>query len=188
MNKVITDLFEKKTGINPRTPSGCNWISQDIEARTGEPVSLNTIKRITGVISDGNAGEYRPRRSTLDIIARYLGYKDFDKLCQQVGDYNPSDFTKPEGLIDTSELKEGTELNLRWAPDRELGIRHLGKGLFKVIYSKNSKLQAEDRLLISQIMVGQPLLVKEVIRGESALGYYTAALEYGLTYAEVSEK
>lgn len=176
MQKVLIDLLSVKAGRDVATPAGSEWLTRDIEAVTGERVSVNTVKRITGVL--GGSGLHA-RRSTLDIIARYLGFDDWNRLENSLG-ASSSDFSIPAGMVEMDKLDKGAVLRVCWEPGREIIIRHLGEGDYFVDKATNSKLNNGDCLRLTQIMVGHPLLVKEVIRSGKSLGSYTAAPEFGL--------
>lgn len=177
MQKVLIDFLSKRCGRDVATPAGSEWLCRDIEVVTGERVSVNTIKRITGVL--GESGLHA-RRSTLDILARYLGCDDWNKFRISL-DGSSSDFSTPLGMVEMDKLDVGTSLRLCWDPEREIIIRHLGGGEYVVDKATNSKLKDGDYVRLTQIMVGYPLFVKDVMRGEKSLGCYTAAPEFGLT-------
>lgn len=181
MQKVLINLLSKKAGRDVSTPCGSEWLCRDIEEVTGEKVSVNTVKRITGVL--GEKGLHA-RRSTLDIIAIYLGYDNWLKL-KVVLDESSSDFATPAGMIEMDELEKGSILKVCWDPEREIIIRHLGGGKYLVDKSCNSKLKVGDSLQLTQIMVGYPLFVKEVVRSGESLGSYTAAPEFGLSEVDL---
>lgn len=69
--KDLCRAVEQKTGRTLLTPSDFKWLSEQIEEQTNELLSVSTLMRLWG---------YRPgvspRKSTLDILARYLGYAD----------------------------------------------------------------------------------------------------------------
>lgn len=73
--KVIA-LIEEKIDKEIRYPSDCEYLSYDIEKETKLRISINTLKRLFGFLEDIKA----PRLYTLDIIAKYLGYKNWDFL------------------------------------------------------------------------------------------------------------
>ncbi|MDE5807494.1 MAG: hypothetical protein K2H76_05205, partial [Muribaculaceae bacterium] len=73
-------LLSKQANCDVTTPHGANILRNDIEARTGENLSINTIKRIVGVIKSDSS----PRLSTRDILARYLGFENWKHLQSKV--------------------------------------------------------------------------------------------------------
>ena len=56
-------------------PSDFKWLSQQIEERTGEHVSHTTLMRMWGYLPG-----VMPRKVTLNILARFLGYTGFDEF------------------------------------------------------------------------------------------------------------
>lgn len=185
MRTVLIKLLSAKAGRDVTTPSGSEWLCRDIESMTGEMLSINTVKRITGVIDNRENQDIRARRYTLDIVARYLGYKDFSELETALED-NSSSFRKSEKIIDMPSLSVGTKVMIQWLPDRKIIIESVENGWFKVIESHNSKLLAGDLLNIYQVMQDYPFFVKEVIRDKNSLGSYTAAEERGVTFLKVA--
>ena len=65
----------------------CELLAPDIESATGEHIGVNTMKRLLGFIAD----ERTPRTSTLDVIARYLGFDNWEAL--RLFDENSSNST-----------------------------------------------------------------------------------------------
>lgn len=43
-------LLSRKAGVDVATPAGSDVLRHDIESATGQLLSLNTVKRLTGVI------------------------------------------------------------------------------------------------------------------------------------------
>ena len=71
----ITELLQQKARRELRLSSDCEYLALDIETVTGEHIGVNTLKRLLGFIDD----EREPRLSTLDIIARYLNFNNWDE-------------------------------------------------------------------------------------------------------------
>ena len=72
----VTDLLKQKSHKEFRTSGDCEFLSLDIESVTGEHIGVNTLKRLLGFIND----EREARISTLDVIARYLGFENWEVL------------------------------------------------------------------------------------------------------------
>lgn len=180
VNPVLIDMLSRKAGCDVTTAQGAHALCNDILAVTGEPVSLNTIKRLTGIISY----EKTHRDGTKAVIARYLGFADWSML-QSFLDNKISDFNTNSGFLEMSSLPDGQEVEIEWLPDRKIMIRHLEGCQFEVVSNCNSKLLPGDILNMSQIAVGFPLIVSEVIRDGRSLGNYTAAVTDGITKLHV---
>lgn len=174
-NPILITMLSEKAGINVSTPAGAEWLRNDIEKVTGENLSINTIKRITGVL------EYEGTHRTimLDIIARYLGYSSWSVL-DNVLQEKISFFGDEKDTLDLEKLPLGQLLEICWDPDRLILLRHAANRIFTVVESRNSKLQAGDTLKLSQIAPGFPFYASDVTRDGHSLGTYTAATINGV--------
>ena len=72
----IVQLLKDKSANDLRQLSDCEFLSLDIESKTGVRIGSTTLKRLLGFAQD----ERSPHASTLDAIARYLGYAHWDEL------------------------------------------------------------------------------------------------------------
>ena len=177
---TILKMLSAKSGININTPAGCEQLRNDIEVSTGEPLSINTVKRLAGVIPYDGA----PRTVTLDIIARYLGYSSWSFLLNDLAS-TVSDFNMNHTIIDCTLLPPDTILRLCWEPGRRVELRSRGNGVFTVVSSEKSKLAVGDTVSLTMAVAGFPLYASEVVRNKTCLGTYTAAKECGITSAEI---
>lgn len=179
---MIVKMLAKKAGYDVATPHGSERVQKDIELQTGERLSVNTVKRLTGVLPyDGLL-----RTSTLDIIARYLGYRGTGELLADL-EGKASDFSLPEHFVDLSELQPETRVVLEWSPNRRIVMRHIEGGRYLLEQSCNSKLQAGDIIAAGMVAEGMPFIVRDVMRGDASMGPYTAAPENGLTKVDIVE-
>ena len=70
LNRLILEKLSEKIGQDVTTPAGASVLQLDIESVTGESLSLNTVRRLVGVIQ---SEKLTPRRTTLNLIANYIG-------------------------------------------------------------------------------------------------------------------
>ena len=171
----IIRRLQMKVGTDVSTASGSEKLRHDIESATGLHLSLNTIKRLTGVIPYDN----EPRRDTLDILARYLGFGSWKLLLADMED-TVSLLDRVPGALYAADLPAGAMVQVAWAPGRRITLRKLHGGDFSVESAENSKLLAGDVLSFTMIARGLPFLVSEVRRNGKCLGAYSAALEFGV--------
>lgn len=164
-----------KAGCDVTTAAGATILAHDIEAKTGEKLAANTLKRLVGVIDYHSS----PRLTTLNIIGRYLGYSSWEGFCAALkrgtsifGDFYP--------FVEICKLSPNITLSFKWEPDREITLRHIQTCKCEVIKVTNSKLEVGDILVMSQLADGFPFYVKDVIRGANHLGTYCAAIESGI--------
>ena len=175
LRDALIKLLNEKTGYDVATTAGAGKLQAEIERETGQILSVNTIKRLFGLLPY----RYEPRESTLDIFALFLGYSSWKVLVEIISD-RESWFDRKEGFLDVELLPEGSVLILEWEKDRKVRLRHLSGRSFRVESSVNSKLRAGDLLDFSQIAVDFPFMVRDVVREGESLGSYTAAVSTGI--------
>lgn len=71
---------EQRYGRRISTSTDFEALSVAIDHKTGELVSASTLKRLWGYVSMRPT----PRISTLDILSRYLGTRDFQTFCKNL--------------------------------------------------------------------------------------------------------
>lgn len=170
------EAIESKFGEKISYTYQCEALQKSILQSTGEQLGLTTLKRIFGFV----AGNNLPRRSTLDILSKYIGYQDFSDFENMQGHGSfASSFVDAE-KIETENLKPGDIVELKYHPDRRLKIKYLGDNFFIVISSTSSKLMKDDRLKISQMVKGFEFFVSDVVRDGKSLGSYAGAKQGGI--------
>ena len=172
----IVQLLKRKSGNELRQPSDCEILSLDIEGNTGVRIGATTLKRLLGFAYD----ERTPHTSTLDALARYLGYAHWDEL-SKVEDNGNSDFDAPEDELRSADLKHGDNVEITYLPDRRLVLQYLGNCRYRVTDGENSKLQKGDEVEILNFVLHHPLLVVNVWRSGECLGQFTAGRVSGLS-------
>ena len=176
----IIQLLKRKSGSDLHQPSDCEFLSLDIESKTGVRIGATTLKRLVGFARD----ERTPHISTLDTIARYLGYAHWDEL-SKIEDSGNSDFDAPDDEVRSVDLQPGASVEVAYLPDRKLTLHYLGDGRYRVTDSENSKLQKDDEVEILNFVLHHPLLVVNVWRDGESLGQFTAGRVSGLSSIKV---
>ena len=154
LNYLLTQV-EKRYGRRIATSTDFEALSVFIEHETGELLSASTLKRLWGYVTSRPT----PRKDTLDILCRFIGYRDFRVFCDSLKTTEAfaSNFLT-EGAVYSSELETGAVVTIGWNPNRLVRLSHLGGGSFAVISSENSKLRPGDRFEVSHLMKGYPAL------------------------------
>jgi len=176
----IIDKLQAKFGKQIRYSSDADELSHKISVATGKNISVNTIKRMLGMIG----GEFTPRLFTLDIISVYLGFDNWESLAASTGRIESSLFNPKDEVIG-STLEEGDMIVFEYAPNRKVTLSCLGCSKFRVIGSENSKLQVGDAIRANFFVVNYPLIVSEVFRDGTCLGNFVAGKAGGLTSIRV---
>lgn len=159
-------------------------LSASIQKVTGERLSVNTLKRIFGL----NREKVIPRRYTMDIIARYIGYPSYDLLIKDFGEESDISFFAPVETLEPENLEAGDKVKINYDPNRTILLTFLEGDHFLINEVSGSKnLLKGDILRIAQLAVGQKLIVIDVIRNGKSMGKYEAARNTGLISIELME-
>ena len=178
----ITSLqltVEEAIGRQPQTPKDFDTLSDRIFARTGEMVSRNTLRRIWGRIG----GDVMPRHSTLDILARFVGYNDYKAFCGGIPGGESSSPFLGRHLSVADGLMPGDRLRLTWQPGRVCDVQYNGSLHFRVTHAENTRLREGDTFLCSIIVEGQPLYLDQLQHaGQTPITYICGKLEGGVRF------
>ena len=176
--RAVEERFERR----PETSTQFIALSYAIESATGEHLSASTLKRLWGYVSSTPA----PRVSTLDVLSAYVGQRSFRMFCDNLraGKEESSAFFQTSFLV-AEELAPGTRVELGWEPDRLVRVEYLGGRDFRVIKSRNSKLQPGDEFEASSLMTGYPLYLSGVLRDGKWTTPFIAGKKGGLTIVRV---
>lgn len=176
--KSVRNKIEEVFGDKIVASGMCAAVAEDIFQKTKSMVSETSVQRWFGLVADHDR---RQLKSTLNIIAKYLGYDSWELLQGDLdADVEISQFADMDDLT-SADLNEGTQVQITYAPGRMLLMTYLGDGWFIVNESVKSKLQQGDKVRISHFAVGFELLVADVERDGKSLGAYQAAKIGGLT-------
>lgn len=180
-NEILRRIREKY-GENLEYSHQFEGLVASIQKETGERLSVNTLKRLFGLITQ----RVTPRRYTMDIIAQYIGYPNYELLLKDLGEESDISIFAPVESIEPENLETGDQVQVTYEPNRILLMTFTGEDKFLINEVSGSKnLLKGDTLRISQMVVGHPLIVIDVIREGKSLGKYIAARNYGLTSIEV---
>ena len=160
---------EQTAGRKMRTNRDFELLAKSICEKTKAKISPTTLKRIWGYLDYQSA----PRSSTLNVLARFIGYSDYDAFCQASDDgLLPSNPIVGRHINVQQSLVGNDEVTLTWAPDRVCRIRYLGNLQFQVIQSQNTRLQPGDYFQCSLIVEGEPLYLSNLLQnGRMATNY-----------------
>ncbi len=188
MAKIVPELnyllaeVEKRYGRRLSTSADFEALSVVVEHECGELISSSTLKRLWGYVTL----KPTPRISTLNVLSRYVGKRYFSAFKQSIlnDEHYVSHFFSVKKVC-SSDLKNGAEVLIGWAPNRLVTLRYDGDGNYTVIKSENSKLLEGDKFQSESFMIGYPLYIPRLLRnGEYTLSYIAGTQE-GLNRADV---
>lgn len=180
-NEILRRLKDK-VGLDMAKSSDFDILSQSIIDSTSENLSVNTLKRLFGFKTD----KVVPRVSTMDIIAQYLGYSDYESMIKDLGEDADISLFTPIDCLEVKELEKGTQIRVAYDPNRVFFLTYLGDCQFIVNDVEGSKnIRKGDLLTITQLAVGHRFVVAHVIRDGEDLGAYESAKFKGLKSVEI---
>ncbi len=161
-----------------RTTVDFEALSITVEQQTSERISSSTLKRLWGYVSD----KHEPRRYTLDVLAKYIGHRDFEAFCAKIDNdpENGSHFFN-SFTLSSEDFNKGDRVEIGWLPDRYLVLEYLGAMRYRVCESQNSKLEVDDEFVVVSFMVGYPLYLSSVERCGEILPSFVAGRKGGLS-------
>ena len=180
-NEILKRIKEK-AGVNMTKSVDFDILAQAIKDKTNESLGVNTLKRLFGYKTE----KVIPRLSTMDVIAQYLGYSDYETLIKELGDNADISLFTPVDMIEMKDLEKGTQLRISYDPNRVFFLTYLGDCKFIVNEVEGSKnILKGDILTITQLAVGHRLVVARVEREDENLGTFEAAKFKGLKSVEI---
>ena len=76
----LREMIEEAVGRKMKTPKDFDFLADQIFDKLHETVSSTTLKRMWGYLQESSS----PRESTLDILAQFVDYKDWETFCSEV--------------------------------------------------------------------------------------------------------
>ena len=167
LNIQIINRLKEKANISFDKAKDFTILSSLIFEETKRSIGVTTIKRLLGYIDDS----HKTNEYTLNTIAIYLGYKNWDELCCSLRIDSDWNFEDDKVYID--DLEVGKEVSINYW-NREVSfivIEFHNKKALKVTRVLNSSLKEGDILLIRCLEIGKILEAKEVYR-DNLIGNY----------------
>ncbi|MBQ6179546.1 MAG: hypothetical protein IJK32_08525 [Bacteroidales bacterium] len=186
MNKTSPEIHELKRRFEDqlrrkiKTPKDFIFLSGVVWDRTHETISPTTLKRLWGYID----GADQARSSTLDILSKALGFKDWDDFLADVDNKGGSDLVVSPH-VSADDLKEGSRVAVSWNPDRHCVFRYLGNTNFIVEEALNSKLKKGDTFSATLFILNEPLFLNNLIQGHNPPVPFVIGNRDGLREIEV---
>lgn len=183
--KLLCKKIEDRYGRPIETTEDFKCLSEDIMNVTKERLSISTLKRAFGRV----ASSERRRSSTLDILAQYVGFRDWQDylfiLKSSIGE--ESDF-KTVNAIAIDRLTLGEQLKISWLPNREIIIEYLGEKKFIIRNAVNTKLLKGDTIEIELLAPGEPMFISSITRNERYFTGYLAGQLHGVSVESMEDK
>ena len=187
MNKNAPEILalrmdiEKELQRRIKTPYDFEFLTGVVWERLHEHISPTTLKRLWGYID----GADTTRRSTLCLLSRFLGYEDWEAYMAALTNRTDveSEVFAGEGLS-IDDLRAGDRIEVTWLPNRRCVFQYEGDAHFLVTEAENAKLQVGDRFETACFILGKPLYIDRLVRGNEPPTAYVAGAKNGLLKVE----
>lgn len=180
----LKTYVEQKFGRKPHSTNDFDELTLAINRKVEDGISASTLKRIWGYVAD----KRKMRHYTLNTLAQYIGYSDFDTFVNYLKTstkYNSSFFNAMQ--IHSNELKAGQHLQIGWSPNRLLTLEYLGDSEYEVQEAENSKLMKGDRFVTGCFIMEQPLYLPFIERNGEHTTPFVAGRNGGLTVINITD-
>jgi|GEM_PF-2708988 len=141
----------------------CDALSADIFSKTGKQLSASTLKRVLGFVEDRK----QLRKYTLDIIAIYCSYKNWDKLI------SANTYDK----IETNKIEKDKLLFINTEKRNQYLFRFKGDNFLQVIHSNDDIVKMNDLICIHYFQKGISIAFENIIRDGVDIGSYRSPMQ-----------
>lgn len=180
--KLIREI-ERAAGRHMETAQDFAWLREQVGRQGCSSVSLNTLKRLWGYLPTTYA---TTRRSTMDALAQFAGYKDYATFCYQQELTGETSNHVLSRHLNTKMMVRGLKLHVTWLPDRDLVAEHMGAGKFVIRNVQNSKLSVGDTFECQLVIENEPLYLGNLVHDGQPPVAYVAGKQEGVKF-EVME-
>ncbi len=154
---ALREAVENRYGQSMNSPSDFAGLCDQVALVLGEQISMSTVKRVWGYVT----GYATIRVSTLNILSRYAGCRDWRDFCDTLSSPDVSSF--PTGdVVALSTLRVGDHVEVTWSPGRRIVAQNLGQGRMRVVESQRSKLAVGTTFSCTGFVNGEQLMLTQV--------------------------
>ena len=165
---ALRQAVEDRYGQAINSPTDFAGLCDQLALAQGEEISVSTLKRVWGYVT----GYATIRVSTLNILSRYAGCRDWRDFCDTLANPDVSDFPAGDVVV-LSTLKVGDNVEVKWSPGRRSVAQYLGQGRMRGIERQRSKLAVGTTFSCNGFVNGEQLILTQV---------ETSSAEQALTY------
>ena len=173
----LREMVETSVSRKMKTPADFQFLTGVIQERCKETLGVTTLKRIWGYVDGYDTTRY----STLSILARCVGFRDWDDFLANHSSAGESSNPVLGRALHPDDIPQEGLVRIAWVPDRRVLLRHLGDGHFLVMESENSKLKPGDSFHCSCFSIGEPLYLDNFVRDANPPTLFVVGTKGGLT-------
>lgn len=188
MNKNAPEILALRQDIENelkrriKTPYDFEFLAGVVWERLHENISPTTLKRLWGYID----GADTTRRTTLCLLSRFLGYADWEAYLAALSSRSDIESAAFDGEgLNIDDLHIGECVEVTWLPNRRCVFRYEGGAHFVVTEAENAKLHVSDRFETACFIIGKPMYIDRLVRGNEPPTAYVAGAKNGLTSVQI---
>ena len=168
--ELLKKEVERVMGRQLKEARDFEELSNLLLSHTHERLSPTTLKRLWGYLPHE---EVQTRRHTFDVLARLVGFHDYEDFCARAEGLNDvQSGILAEASISTEGMRRGQRMVITWRPDRKIVVRHLGGSQFEIVEAENTKLSVGDTFRCHLMIQHEPLYLDDVVHlGRPAMVY-----------------
>lgn len=174
----LCQIVEQTVGKTMHTPRDFEWLSEQIFNRTHEMLSPTTLQRMWGYIE----GHIKPRRTTLNILARFIGMRDYDAFCHYLASEETQSYFTFSQRLSTKALNKGQRIRITWSMKHCCVMEYCGDGQFIIVECENTKLSIGDKVTCYTIIEGEPLFFDSIIHENGPSTAFVAGRRDGIHF------
>lgn len=183
-DELLCREVERVQGRVMSTSQDFVWMSEQIMLRTHKTLGVNTLKRFWGYLDASGAAT---RASTYDVLAQYIGFRDYHAFRQSLADNATQSNKVLSRNVNARTLASGLRLRVTWLPDRVMEAEHLGEGHYVVRNVENSKLSVGDTFECALIIENEPLFLGNLMHEGVGPVAYVAGKRDGVRFEIVED-
>lgn len=171
-------------GFIPSTPAEFKDLSLLILKKTQSTISTSSIKRLWGYVQYTSF----PSRSTLNTLARFNDFKDWETFLNEVPYHDSKDSSSgflDNSLVNANTLNIDDEIIIKWDNEKSCTLEYISYLRFRVIEANNIKLQPGDTCTLHSVCVGLPLFISNIQRESVIIPAYIGAKKGGVRSIEI---
>ena len=173
----LREMVEASVSRKMKTPADFQFLTGVIQERCKETLGVTTLKRIWGYVEGYDTTRY----STLSILARCVGFHDWDDFLVNHNRSGESSNMVIGRVLYPDDIPAEGYVRIAWSPDRRVLLKHLGDGAFEVMECENSKLKPGDTFHCSCFIIGEPLYLDNFVRDANPPTLFVVGNKGGLT-------
>ena len=175
LSKIIKEKIEQRFGHSLRYSKQCDALAQHVSKECKTSVSASTLRRLLGFVQ----GTGEPRLYTLDIIATYIGHKDWEQLLASFDKGGPEKEITLDRLS-PKQIRNGQAVKISYQPGKKIEIQKQGSA-FLILSSNDRKLSAGDEVKFGAVELHYPLTFTGILRKGESIGKIQIATVSGIT-------